>query len=139
MKIRTKQATTVLTKQLPEMRQTARTAVKTALQILQRTHPATKHPVHTTENRTNTPTKNNIKLNFNKKTKPTISPITNMYFPMCLYWLLLLSLNNFTTPKISFRVFPVDDTTIKSQTLTKNGGASHFLQFGTLSSTQKTQ
>ena len=64
MKIRTKQATTVLTKQLPEMRWTARTAVKTALQILQRTHPATKHPVHTTENRTNTPTKNNIKQNF---------------------------------------------------------------------------
>ena len=61
MKSRTKQVTTVLTELLQKTRWTARTAVKTALQILQKMHHAIKHPMNTKENRKIIPTDINQK------------------------------------------------------------------------------
>ena len=56
MKMRTKQATTVLTRQLQKMRWTARTAAKMLPEILQKMRPAIRHLTHMTQNRMTIPT-----------------------------------------------------------------------------------
>lgn len=56
MKIRTKQVTTLLTKQLQRMRWTARTAAKMRPEILQKMRLAIRHLTHMIKNRMTIPT-----------------------------------------------------------------------------------